>query len=92
MTIGRVIGDIVAPHKHPAHAGQKLLIVQPIDLDGSDRGTAVVAVDAFSAGPGDKVLLTQEGFCSFSSVGQMLTPIDAAILGIVDEVELISPR
>ncbi|HWR51520.1 MAG TPA: EutN/CcmL family microcompartment protein [Bryobacteraceae bacterium] len=89
MTIGRVIGDIVSTHKHPTHFGQKLLIVQPVDLDGSDRGAAVVAVDAFGAGTGDRVLLSQEGFCAFSSVGQMLTPIDAAVLGIVDEVEVL---
>lgn len=90
MTIGRVIGDIVSGHKHPAHSGQKLLLVQPVELDGSDRGVAVVAVDAFGAGPGDRVLLSQEGFCAFSSVGQMLTPIDAAVLGIVDEVDVVA--
>ncbi len=90
MTIGRVIGDIVASHKHPTHSGQKLLLVQPLNLDGTERGNAVVAVDAFDAGTGDKVLLSQEGFCSFSSIGQMLTPVDAAILGIVDEVEIVA--
>lgn len=90
MTIGRVIGDVIANHKHPAHSGQKLLVVQPLDLDGSERGNAVVAVDAFGAGPGDRVLLSQEGFCSFSSIGQMLTPVDAAVLGIIDEIETVA--
>jgi ethanolamine utilization protein EutN len=89
MTIGRVIGDVVASHKHPTHTGQKLLLVQPMDLDGSDRGVAVLAVDAFGAGRGDRVLLSQEGFCAFSSIGQMLTPVDAAVLGIVDEIEIV---
>ncbi len=90
MLIARVIGDITATRKHPAHEGQKLLLVQPLELDGADRGDAVVAVDSVGAGVGDRVLLTQEGFCSFSSIGQMLTPVDAAVLGIVDTIDLSS--
>ncbi len=40
----------------------KLLMIQPLNLDGSDRGDSVVAVDAVDAGPGDRVLLVTEGF------------------------------
>jgi ethanolamine utilization protein EutN len=90
MLIGRVIGDLTATRKHPAHEGQKLLLVQPLNLDGTDRGDAVVAVDSVSAGIGDRVLLTQEGFSAFSSVGQSLTPIDAAVLGVIDSIDLVS--
>ncbi|MBM3749370.1 MAG: hypothetical protein FJW34_26720 [Acidobacteria bacterium] len=68
MLIARVIGEAVATRKHPAHEGQKLLVVQPLNLDGTDRGDAVVAVDAVQAGIGEKVLLTLEGFSAFSSV------------------------
>ncbi len=89
MLIARVIGELVATRKHPAHEGQKLLLVQPLNLDGTDRGDAVVAVDAVQAGLGDRVLLTQEGFSAFSSVGQSMTPIDAAAIGVVDEVFLL---
>jgi ethanolamine utilization protein EutN len=89
MLIGRVIGDLTATRKHPAHEGHKLLLVQPLNLDGTDRGDAVVAVDSVSAGIGDRVLLTQEGFSAFSSVGQSLTPIDAAVLGIIDSIDLV---
>jgi uncharacterized membrane protein YeaQ/YmgE (transglycosylase-associated protein family) len=46
MQIARVIGTVVATRKHPSHEGLKLLLVQPLNLDGSDRGDAVVAVDA----------------------------------------------
>ncbi len=90
MVIARVIGELVATRKHPSHEGLKLLLVQPLDLDGSERGDAVVAVDAVQAGIGDRVLLTTEGYSAFSSVGRLMTPIEAAVIGIVDEVNLKS--
>jgi ethanolamine utilization protein EutN len=89
MLIARVIGEAVATRKHPAHEGLKLLLVQPLNLDGSDRGDAVVAVDAVQAGIGEKVLLTQEGFSAFSSVGQLMTPIESAVIGVIDHIELL---
>ena len=90
MQIGRVIGSVVATRKHSSHEGLKLLLVQPLNLDGTDRGDAVVAVDALDAGIGDRVLLTGEGFCAGSSVGRWpSTPIDAAVLGVIDEIELL---
>ena len=52
MLIARVIGDITATQKHPSHEGKKLLLVQPLDLDGSNRGMPVIAVDSVSAGIG----------------------------------------
>jgi len=90
MLIGRVIGQLVATRKHPSHEALKLLLVQPLHLDGSDRGDAIVAVDSADAGIGDRVLLTTEGFCAMSAVGRWPSnPIDAAILGLVDEIQLI---
>ncbi len=88
MLIARVIGELIATRKHPSHEGLKLLLVQPLNLDGSDRGDAVVAVDAVDAGVGDQVLLTTEGYSAFSSVGRLMTPIEAAVIGVVDEVKL----
>jgi len=90
MLIARVIGELTATRKHPSHEGLKLLLVQPLNLDGSERGEAVVAVDAVQAGAGDRVLLTTEGYSAFSSVGRPMTPIEAAVIGIVDEVNLKS--
>jgi len=88
MLIARVIGELTATRKHPTHEGLKLLLVQPLNLDGSDRGDAVVAVDAVDAGVGDQVLLTTEGYSAFSSVGRLMSPIEAAVIGVVDEVKL----
>ena len=44
MLIGRVVGELVATQKHPSHEGRKVLLVQPLNLDGSDRGDAVIAL------------------------------------------------
>jgi microcompartment protein CcmK/EutM len=89
MLIARVIGEVVATRKHPSHEGLKLLLVQPLNLDGSDRGDALVAVDAVQAGIGEQVLLTTEGFSAFSSVGRPMAPIETAVIGIIDHVELL---
>jgi ethanolamine utilization protein EutN len=88
MQIARVIGDLTATQKHASHAGRKILLVQPLHLDGSDRGTPVVALDAVDAGIGDRVLLVQDGYAAFSAMGLGLSPIDAAVLGVIDHVEL----
>ena len=61
MLIGRVIGDVVATQKAPSHQGCKLLVIQPLNLDGSDRGEPLLALDSVDAGLGDRVLFTVEG-------------------------------
>ncbi len=88
MLIARVIGEVVATRKHASHEGLKLLVVQPLNLDGTERGDAVVAVDSVDAGLGDRVLLTLEGFSAMSAVGRLQTPIETAVIGVVDKVEL----
>ena len=89
MLIAQVVGELVATQKHPSHEGRKLLLVQPLNLDGSNRGDAVVALDAVDAGVGDRVLLTTEGFSAMTSVGRPNSPIDMAVIGFIDHVELI---
>ena len=90
MLIARVIGDATATFKHPSHEGQKLLLVQPVQLDlETPRGDAIIAVDAVDAGPGDLVLLAIEGYCAMTAVGRPDSPIDAAVLGVIDRVDLV---
>jgi ethanolamine utilization protein EutN len=89
MLIARVIGDVVASQKDRSHIGRKLLVVQPLNLDGSDRGEAVIALDAVDAGIGERVLLSAEGFSAMTAVGRPNSPIDTAVIGIIDEVTLI---
>ena len=89
MLIARVIGNVVATRKHPSHEGLKLLLVQPLNLDGSDRADAVVAIDSVDAGVGDRVLLATEGFSAMSAVGRMQTPLDMAVIGVIDQIDLV---
>ena len=89
MLIGRVIGEVVATVKHSSHAGRKAHLVQPLQLDGSNRGEAVVALDAVDAGVGDRVLLVTEGFSAMTSVGRPQSPIDMAVIGVVDRIDLV---
>ena len=89
MLIGRVIGELVATQKHASHEGRKILLVQPLNLDGSNRGDAVVALDAVDAGVGDQVLVATEGFSAMTSVGRPNSPIDMAVIGFIDHIELL---
>ncbi|HLW77854.1 MAG TPA: EutN/CcmL family microcompartment protein [Bryobacteraceae bacterium] len=88
MLIARVIGEVVATEKHPSHKGRKALLVQPLNLDGTDRGDPVIALDAVDAGTGDRVLLATEGFSAMTSVGRPQSPIDMAVIGFVDAIDL----
>jgi len=89
MLIARVIGELVATQKHPSHEGRKVLLVQPLNLDGTDRGDVVVALDAVDAGVGDRVLLSTDGYAAASAVGRPQSPIDMAVIGFIDEVEIL---
>lgn len=89
MLIARVVGELVATQKHPSHEGRKLLLVQPLNLDGSNRGDAVVALDAVDAGIGDRVLVATEGFSAMTAVGRPQSPIDMAVIGFIDQIEII---
>jgi ethanolamine utilization protein EutN len=88
MIIARVVGNVVATQKQASHEGQKILLLQPLDLDGMPYGDVVVALDAVDAGVGDRVLAVQEGFSAMTAVGRKDAPIDAAVIGVVDLVEL----
>ena len=89
MLIARVVGELVATQKHPSHEGCKVLLVQPLNLDGTDRGDVVVALDAVDAGVGDRVLLSTDGYAAASAVGRPQSPIDMAVIGFIDEVEIL---
>ena len=89
MLIAQVLGDVVATQKAPSHHGRKILLVQPLNLDGSERGVPVLALDAVDAGVGDKVLLATEGFSAMTAVGRPNSPIDMAVIGVIDSVDLV---
>ncbi len=88
MLIGRVVGSVIATQKNEALIGSKLLLVQPLDLSGEAKGGELIAIDRSHAGVGDRVLFTQDGKSAMQILDQGLTPVDAAILGVIDAVEI----
>ena len=88
MQIARVVGTVVATQKHEAFAGAELLLVQPVGLDDMPRGTALLAVDSVGAGVREKVLIVMEGRAAGEALGRKGAPVDAAIIGIIDSVDV----
>ncbi len=90
MILGRVTGVVVATHKHYKLEGRKLLLVQPLNLEGEPRGVAVLAVDGVDAGEGDRVLVVQEGKSASMVSERAESPLDAAVVAVVDAVDLVT--
>ena len=88
MQLGRVIGTLVATQKHRKLEGAKLLLVQPLTLDDQPRGVPVLTIDSVGAGIGEKVLIVIEGRAAGDALRRKAAPVDAAIIGIVDHVEV----
>lgn len=89
MTLGRVVGTVVATRKDVQLEGFKLLVVQAVGPDGVRKDSYVVAVDTVDAGVGELVLLVS-GSSARMSTGCTDRPIDAAVVGIIDSIELAS--
>lgn len=88
MQLAQVVGTVVATRKHGAFEGGKLLLVQPCAPDGQPRGATLLAVDSVGAGEGERVLVVLEGRAAGAALGRRGAPVDAAVVGIVDTVEL----
>ena len=88
MILAKVLGQVIATQKEPTHEGKKILLVQALSLTLEPTGDPFVALDAVDAGVGDRVLAVQEGFSAMTAVGHAEAPIDAAVIGVVDRVEL----
>ena len=89
MILARIIGTVVATRKDPRLEGKKLLICRPVDPQGNDEKGYLVAVDTVHAGYRERVLVVQGSSARMAS-GCKDTPVDAAIVGIVDEVSVDS--
>ena len=89
MLLGRIIGNVVCTMKDPALLGQKLLIVQPLDRKGRDKGRPIIALDAVGAGAGETIYWRRGKEASFPFLPANL-PTEATIVGIVDSVNIPS--
>ena len=88
MQIGRVIGTVTSTQKSRKLESAKLLLVQLLSLEGEPRGAAILAIDSVGAGVGEKVLVVIEGRAAGEALGRKAAPVDAAIIGIIDHVEV----
>jgi ethanolamine utilization protein EutN len=88
MILARVVGEVVSTHKRPQFEGAKLLLLQPETPQGAKTGSALLAIDSVGAGRGELVIAVLEGRAAQEALGRKLAPVDAAILGIVDEVDV----
>lgn len=88
MLLAEVIGTIVATQKHKAMVGFKIQVVQPLEPStGKPLGNPEIAVDVAGAGQGEKVIVTR-GSGARKAVGDENCPVDAAIVGIVDQLDI----
>lgn len=89
MILARVIGNVVATQKNARYQNARIMLVQPINPDGSARGATLLALDSVDAGEGDIVIVVQEGWsASTAATGEQGAAIDSAIVGVVDEIDV----
>lgn len=87
MYLAKVTGALVSTTKHASLNGTKLLIVARLNEDYQPTGTAQVAVDCVGAGNGEIVIVTT-GSSARMSNSKEFSVIDAAVVGIVDSLEV----
>ncbi len=86
MRIGKVIGTVTATRKDERLVGNKLMLTQPI-VSGQPKGDPIVAVDTVGAGIGE-IVLYATGNASRHAANKLQSPIDAAIIGIIDSIDV----
>lgn len=92
MELARIVGSVVASVKEPRLIGSKLLLAEPVGPDGTARpgSTPYVAVDLVGAGEGETVLVVR-GSPAARALEQERSPVDAAVVGIVDDIRVAGP-
>lgn len=89
MNLARVCGNVVATHKYPSLDGYKLILIQPVDGSLQKTGKPIIATDLIGAGTDELVFYVTSREAS-NTMENPLVPTDASILGIVDEIVLLS--
>ena len=88
MFIARVVGDVVATHRHGNLGGHKLLLIRRLSLAGEEEGGEVIALDVIGVGIGERVLVVQEGNAARSLFRSKTIPAQAVVVGVVDELQV----
>ena len=87
MFLARVVGEVVATIKHAELAAHKLLLVRGVEPDGSPTGRLMIALDAVDAGPGDRVLVADEGNSAAQVLRRARGAVRTVVVGVIDEVD-----
>ena len=87
MIVAKVVGNIWATRKEESLSGMKLMIVQAIDAVTKEKRKSFVAVDQVGAGIGEMVIVSTGSSARLAELGKH-SPIDAIIVGIVDEMDV----
>ena len=87
MRLARVEGNIVATRKHSSLDGWGMVVCQPINLEGDDDGTPIIAIDPYGAGMHQRVIVTSDGSAARKAVGDNSSPVRMMITGIIDRME-----
>lgn len=85
MILARIEGNLVSTVKHPSFQGWRLLICQPIDLEGKASGTPVVAIDSHGASLHQRVIVSSDGKAARAAVKDSKSPVRNMVIGIVDD-------
>jgi len=89
MILARVMDRLVSSEKHPQFEGSKILWVQPLALSGDAAGEPFLAIDTVGAGHQETVLVVKEGGASIIAFRRPFAPLNAAIVGIVDQTDVV---
>lgn len=92
MKLARVIGRVVCTKKIESMDGLKLLLLQPVDESGGAAGPAIAAFDTARAGEGDLVVFESGKEAAQACPNGWFTPLDAAVIGVVDDVQAKAAR
>jgi ethanolamine utilization protein EutN len=87
MLLAKIVGTVVATRKDERLLSAKLMVVRPMDPAGKPEGTYLVAIDTVDAGVGETVLIVSGSSARMAS-GLKDCPVDAAIVGVIDHIEV----
>lgn len=86
MRICRTVGSLHGTVKDQSFQNKKLLIVQPLDLEGQPAGDELIAIDMVSAGPDELVLVSKEGGGARIALDDPSCPAQCLIVGVIDDI------
>ena len=88
MILSRVTGVVWATRQNEQLDGKKLLITQPLDLEGNLTGSSLLALDRVDAGEGDQVLVNKEGSGARLLYGSNEIPVQAVVVAVIDRIHV----